>query len=139
MEVKIIRSPDRKKTIQAKMVGDTLVVHLPLGMHREEERKIIQRMKEKIEKKKLKKQINKDDYLIKRFDEFNSKYFQGKLKVNPRSIFMDQTQKLPSGFRIIISLIQGANIRIPSRKAANDKPATPDFNILSKELQDRLG
>ncbi len=82
MEVKVIRSPDRKKTIQAKMVGDTLVVDLPLGIHREEERKIIQRMKEKIEKKNLKKQINEDDYLIKRFDEFNSKYFQGKLKVN---------------------------------------------------------
>ncbi len=82
MEVKVIRSPDRKKTIQAKMVGDTLVVHLPLGMHREEERKIIQKMKEKIEKKRLKKQINEDDYLIKRFDEFNSEYFHGKLKVN---------------------------------------------------------
>ncbi len=82
MEVKVVRSPDRKKTIQAKMVGDTLVVHLPLGMHREEERKIIQRMKEKIEKKNFKKQVNEDDYLIKRFDEFNSKYFQGELKVN---------------------------------------------------------
>ncbi len=81
MEVKVIRSPDRKKTIQAKMVGETLVVYLPLGMHREEERKIIEKMKQKIEKKKLKKQINKDDYLIKRFDEFNSKYFQGKLNL----------------------------------------------------------
>ncbi len=82
MEVKVIRSPDRKKTIQARMVGETLVVHLPLGMHREEEREIIEEMKAKIEKKKHRKQINKDDYLIKRFDEFNNKYFQGKLKVN---------------------------------------------------------
>jgi predicted metal-dependent hydrolase len=82
MEVKVIRSPDRKKTIQAKMVGETLHVYLPLGMHREEERKIIEKMKEKIEKKKQKKQINNDDYLITKFNEFNVKYFQGKLKVN---------------------------------------------------------
>jgi predicted metal-dependent hydrolase len=82
MEVKVIRSPDRKKTIQARMVGDTLVVHLPLGLHREEERKIIAEMKEKIEKKKQKSQLNKDDFLINKFNEFNNKYFQGKLKVN---------------------------------------------------------
>jgi predicted metal-dependent hydrolase len=82
MEVKVIRSPDRKKTIQARMVGDTLVVHLPLGLHREEERKIIAEMKEKIEKKKQRKQLNKDGFLITKFNEFNDKYFQGKLKVN---------------------------------------------------------
>lgn len=82
MEVKLIRSPDRKKTIQARMVGDTLVVHLPLGLHSEEERKIIGEMKEKIEKKKQKSQLNKDDFLINKFNEFNNKYFLGKLKVN---------------------------------------------------------
>ncbi len=82
MEVKVIRSPDRKKTIQAKIVGETLVVYLPLGMHREEERKLIEKMKQKIERKRLKNQINKDDYLRKRFDEFNDKYFQGKLRMN---------------------------------------------------------
>jgi len=82
MEVKVIRSPDRKKTIQARMVGDTLVVHLPLGLHREEERKIIVEMKEKIEKKKQKSQLSKDDFLIKKFNQFNDKYFQGKLKIN---------------------------------------------------------
>lgn len=82
MEVKVIRSPDRKKTIQARMVGDTLVVHLPLGLHREDEKKIIVEMKEKIEKKKQKSQLNKDDFLIKKFHQFNEKYFQGKLKIN---------------------------------------------------------
>ncbi len=92
MDVKVIRSSDRKKSIQAKMDGETLIVHLPLGMHREEERKIIERMKEKIEKKMLKKQINKDDYLIKKFNEFNIKYFQGKLKVNSIKFVTNQTR-----------------------------------------------
>jgi len=93
MEVKVIRSPDRKKTIQARMVGETLVVYLPLGMHREEERNLIEKMKQKLEKKKLKRHINKDDYLMKRFDEFNNKYFQGKLKVNSIEFVTNQERK----------------------------------------------
>ncbi len=82
MEVKVIRSPDRKKTIQAKMVGETLVIYLPTGLHREEEGKLIEKMRQKIEKKRLKTQANKDDYLKKRFDGFNRMYFGGRLKVN---------------------------------------------------------
>ena len=82
MEIKVVRSPDRKKTIQAKLIGETLIVYLPCGMHREEERKIIERMKKKIEDQKLKRNINKDDYLIKRFADFNNRYFRGTLKVN---------------------------------------------------------
>ncbi len=81
MEIKVIRSPDRKKTIQAKIVGETLVIYLPTGLHREEEGKLIEKMKQKIEKKRLKIQANKDDYLKKRFDEFNKMYFGGKLTV----------------------------------------------------------
>ena len=92
MEIKVIRSSDRKKTVQAKMVGETLHVYLPLGMHREEERKIIERMKEKIDKKLQKKQINKDDYLIKKFHEFNIKYFQERLKVNSIEFVANQTK-----------------------------------------------
>ena len=39
-------------------------------------------MKEKIEKRRQKKQINIDDYPMQRFNELNKEYFQGKLKVN---------------------------------------------------------
>lgn len=93
MEVKIIRSPNRKKTIQARMVGETLEVHLPLGMNPEEERKAIEEMKQKIEKRRLKRKINEDDYLGKRFDEFNKKYFQGKLKINSIKFVTNQEKQ----------------------------------------------
>ena len=93
MNVKVIRSPRRKKTIQARMVGDTLEVHLPLGMDREEERKVIEEMKKKLEKKKLKRKINEDDYLDKRFDEFNKKCFQGKLKINSIKFVTNQERQ----------------------------------------------
>ncbi len=82
MEIKVIRSPGRKKTIQAKMVGEILVIYLPEGLRREEEGKLIDKIKQKIEKKRLKIQANKDNYLRKRFDDFNRMYFGGELKVN---------------------------------------------------------
>jgi predicted metal-dependent hydrolase len=93
MEIKVIRSPDRKKTIQAKLIGETIVVYLPCGMHREEERKIIERMRKKIENKRLKRNINKDDYLIKRFAEFNNRYFQGTLNVNTIEFVTNQESR----------------------------------------------
>jgi predicted metal-dependent hydrolase len=92
MEIKVIRSSDRKKTIQAKLVEQTLHVYLPLGMKPEEERKLIEKMKGKMEKKLQKKQINNNDYLITKFNEFNLKYFQGKLKVNSLEFVTNQTK-----------------------------------------------
>lgn len=82
MEIKVIRSMNRKKTIHARMIGEILEVHLPSGLDCEKERKIIEEIKQKIEKKKQKKQINIDNYPMQRFNEFNDIYFQGKLKVN---------------------------------------------------------
>jgi predicted metal-dependent hydrolase len=93
MEVKVIRSSKRKKTIQAKMVGEALIVYLPLGMPTREEGRVIERMREKIEKKRLKSQINKDDYLRKRFGDFNLKYFGGKLRVNSIEFVLNQERK----------------------------------------------
>ncbi len=93
MEVKVIRSQARKKTIHAKIVGETLLVYLPLGMHREEETKIIEKMRQKIENKMLKSDINKDDFLKKRFDEFNRRYFNGTLKVKSIEFVTNQERK----------------------------------------------
>ncbi len=74
------------------MVGQTLQVYLPLGIKPEEERKLIEKMKEKLDKKLHKKQINNDDYLLTKFNEFNIKYFQEKLKVNSLEFVTNQTR-----------------------------------------------
>jgi predicted metal-dependent hydrolase len=92
MEIQVIRSPARKKTIQAKMVGQTLQVYLPLGMKPEEEKKLIEKMKEKLQKKQQKKHLNQDDYLLTKFKEFNLQYFQGKLKVKSLEFVTNQTR-----------------------------------------------
>ncbi len=92
MEVRIIRSPARKKTVHAKIVGETLMIYLPLGMRKEEENKLIEKMKKKIENKKLKTQINKGDYLKNRFDQFNRMYFQGNLKIKSIEFVSNQNR-----------------------------------------------
>lgn len=92
MKLKIIRSSKRKKTISAKIVGETLLVYLPLGMSREEEDKWVLRMKKKVEAKRLKKQFNSDNYLQKRFNEFNKKYFEGKLSAKSIKFVTNQNK-----------------------------------------------
>ncbi len=96
MEVKVIRSPNRKKTVQAKVVGGTLLVYLPLGINSDEERKLIARMKEKIEKKQLKSRINRECCLRERFDYFNRKYFQGELRASSIEFVTNQESKIGS-------------------------------------------
>ena len=93
MEVKIIRSARRKKTIQAKMVKETLVVYMPDGIEPEEENRLIEEMRERFENKRLKRQINEDDYLRKRFFDFNHKYFQGGLKISSIEFVTNQERK----------------------------------------------
>lgn len=93
MEINIIRSHRRKKTIQAKMVEGNLVVYLPAGMHPDEEKKHIESIKAKVEKKDLRKHINGDDYLRKRFGELNRTHFQGKLEINSIEFVTNQEKR----------------------------------------------
>lgn len=78
--VEIIRSERRKKTIQAKDVNGKLFVYLPAGLNEEEERRYIDRIVRRIEKRKRKQRLNNDDSLVKRAEELNKKYFGGKLR-----------------------------------------------------------
>lgn len=80
--VEIIRSTRRKKTIQARQDGNKIKIYLPAGLSKQEEAQWIEKIKAKVEKKSLKKELNDDQYLQKRFSKFNNKYFDGQLSVN---------------------------------------------------------
>ncbi len=82
METKIIRSPKRKKTVQAKVIKGFLHVYLPLGLPFKEETRLVELMKNKVERKRLRDKLSSDDYLLKQFNNFNKKYFETKLSVN---------------------------------------------------------
>jgi hypothetical protein len=78
--VEIIRSEKRKKTIQAKDVNGKLFIYLPNDMSKEEEKKWIDKIIERMEKRKRKRKLNSDGQLVERASELNRKYFDGKLK-----------------------------------------------------------
>lgn len=93
--VKIVRSTRRRKTVQAKLVGEKLVVYLPTGLSRKEESEWIDKMRQKMHTKRLRAQLNNDDYLKLRFDEFNKKYFNNQLTI--RSIEYVTNQNTRNG------------------------------------------
>ncbi len=82
LSIQVIRSKRRKKTVQAKLDGNKLLVYMPVGLSEKEESELIQKMKTKVENKRTRKALNGDDYLEKRANEFNKKYFDGKLVIN---------------------------------------------------------
>jgi len=82
MDVKLIRSRKRKKTISAKEVGGVIQLYLPLGLSREEESKYVHWAKKRFEAQRRKKELwadNADSVLELRARELNKRYFGGEL------------------------------------------------------------
>ncbi len=82
MDVKIIRSQRRKKTISAREVDGVIHLYLPIGLSREEESQYVQWAKKRFEAQRRKKELienNTDAELAKRARELNKRYFAGEL------------------------------------------------------------
>jgi predicted metal-dependent hydrolase len=80
-EIKIIRSPNRKRTVSAKLTNGILFVSAPAGIPNEELYKIISKFKESVAKRKLKKDLNKRQDLKDIAGRLNREYFSGCLKI----------------------------------------------------------
>lgn len=93
MEVKIIRSRRRKRTIGARLVKDELLVSAPLAISQERLDKIIADFKIKFARKKLKQELDRKQNLIEIAAKLNEKYFQNKLKINSLEYVTDQDSK----------------------------------------------
>lgn len=78
--IEIIRSKRRKKTVQAREIDGVIHVYLPEGLSREEEKKYVAELVEKIEKRKRRQKLNDGNSLKRRAQELNEKYFDGKLE-----------------------------------------------------------
>ena len=82
MDVKIIHSRKRKKTISAKEEDGVIQLYLPMGLSREEESKYVQWAKKRFEAQRRKKELcadNADSVLELRARELNKRYFDGEL------------------------------------------------------------
>ena len=81
MEIKIIRSRNRSKTIQARMVQGVMEVRAPAGMSDKELQPHIERLRRRLERKQARKTLD-DVGLEQRAQALNQQYFGGKLKWN---------------------------------------------------------
>lgn len=81
MEVKIIRSTKRRKTISARLVKDILLINAPYLISAPQLEKIVVHFKERFRRKKLKEELNKNEDLMSVASRLNEKYFENKLKV----------------------------------------------------------
>jgi hypothetical protein len=82
MDVKIVRSQRRKKTISAREVDDVIHLYLPMGLSREAEATYVQWAKRRFEAQRRKKELkanNADAELEKRAQALNNRYFGGEL------------------------------------------------------------
>lgn len=81
MNVKIIRSRRRKKTISARVVQDQLVVRVPAHLTQAQEEDAVTKLVNRIENARLRQGLNSDDDLKKRAELLNRRYFDNKLKI----------------------------------------------------------
>jgi predicted metal-dependent hydrolase len=79
MEIKIIRSKKRKKTVSARVVGNIFVVQAPARMSDGELQPIIEKLQQRWQRRRAKESLD-DQALHRRAQELNRQYFEGKLK-----------------------------------------------------------
>jgi predicted metal-dependent hydrolase len=79
VEVKVVRSKRRKKTVEARLESGVLVVRAPATISDAELSPIIEKLKAKIEKKQRRRQFESDASLEARARKLNRRYFDGKL------------------------------------------------------------
>ena len=93
MEIKIIRSKRRRRTVSARMVKDTLLVSAPLLLAPEKLDKMVTDFASKFEKKRIKSQLDQNDNLMERAGKINKEYFANRLKLNSIEYVTDQNCK----------------------------------------------
>jgi predicted metal-dependent hydrolase len=81
MEIKIVRSKRRLRTVTARLHNGVLLINAPLLLSDERLGVIVANFKSKFEKKELKENLDKEHNLTAMASLLNEKYFGNKLKV----------------------------------------------------------
>lgn len=82
MEVKVNYSNKRLRTVSGRLINGCLRISAPAVIPRERLDKIIDKLKLRFERKKIKEELNKERPLFEIADKLNKRYFSGKLKIN---------------------------------------------------------
>lgn len=132
MKVEIVRSSRRRKTITAERRGRKVVVLLPTGLTRSEERRWVRTMVERLSQKERLERLNASSDLERRARDLSERYFDGRLKwrsiryvKDARSMYASCTPEdrtirisgrvaeLPGWVRNYVVMHELAHIRIP--------------------------
>lgn len=81
MDVRVIRSEKRQRTISGRMEQGVLVVRLPAGMSEADEAQWVARMRDRVLARQRTANLNADEALRRRADELNRQYFGGTLRI----------------------------------------------------------
>ncbi|MEW6027037.1 MAG: M48 family metallopeptidase [Planctomycetota bacterium] len=91
MEIKIIRSENRKRTISGRVDGETLIVNAPADIPEERLQKIIEKFRKRFEKRQLKRQLNRTVDLMTICRKLKEQYFfYDQMEVNSIGYSTDQ-------------------------------------------------
>lgn len=93
--VEVRRSPRRRKTISAQIVGDALVISLPERLSKADEEEWVTKMAARMSERKKRDRLNSDDLLAGRARELAGRYFAG---VEVRDIAWIPTQQSRWGY-----------------------------------------
>lgn len=91
--IEILRSKKRRRTISARLEKDILVVRAPKNIPESRLQRVVTELKEKIERKQLKEELNKHENLTQRAKEINQQYFENKLSINSITYVTNQNSK----------------------------------------------
>jgi predicted metal-dependent hydrolase len=112
MEIKIVRSRRRRRTVSARVVDDVLLVRAPMSISGEHLEKAIASLKSKFERKKIKQELDKSQDLVQIAAKLNERYFGNQLKINSVEYVTGQNS------RFGCCNYRSANIRISHRIGA---------------------
>ena len=111
MKIEVVRSPRRRKTITAERRNGRVVVRLPAGMTRSEERSWVDRMVTRLTQREQSERLNRGRDLRRRADRLNREYFGGRLVWRALRYVSNQRERFGS------CTPEDGTIRISSRVA----------------------
>lgn len=91
--VKILRSKKRRRSVSARMVKDILIVRAPENIPETRLQEVIAGLKARIERRRLKEELNKNENLASRAEKLNKRFFENKLQVNSIEYVTGQRSK----------------------------------------------
>ncbi|MHB8575759.1 MAG: M48 metallopeptidase family protein [Dehalococcoidia bacterium] len=94
--VRIVRSDRRRRTVSARIEGDTILVQMPAGLPPAEERRLADKLVERLRAQRLRRQLNSETDLQARAGELNRRHFAGRLRWNSIEYVTDQERRLGS-------------------------------------------